>query len=684
MEKVFDSILSWEGGNTNKKYLVSPRTVSEFFSKGIHLLRIPDYQRPYSWSKKNIIDLLNDVSNLSKKSKTSSWFLGPIFTVKQSTESQYADLLDGQQRITTIQIILREASLILYEEDEISLAEFKGLDKRISKVIQVCKQCLVRMDGFDEIPIFETENQLRSIFKKYIIDLNDIEDSKDLKTKRSNFHERVSKIRLEGSISAGTILTAIEVVRDFFKREFISDSKNVERNFENFYKFIDALVNRCWLIEIPLQTHEDSIQIFESLNNRGKSLTLVDKLRYKSIVSSSRKILDEVRDKWKRIYSGLNFLIDSDFVKNEDDFFKVFFNSINGDDITKEDAFIEIFSKKYLVTDKSIISFLDETLKIFEFFRFLSSSLDEKNIFISDYFKPSEQDKVKALFQLLKQTLEISDNSRFLLFYALRKYPNYQRSNYVLIQAIWNIIRYVYYEEIFKSVKSNRIRNYYLDLIKKLNSGEQTINDATEVNKFTHLKTIQNLIKSVNNSESKFVIYLYTYLNNYSSLISYSPSQYKKSHLDHLFPKAWKSDWSDKTYTKDEVLEYLEELLKSNPSLFELISHSQLILDVKSSESLELISYVTSPYRQVDSLVEYIGNKWVLHAGTNIKTSNNNFEFKRNKYQDDKWIKVPANSDDLVGMNVYDSWSYKEILLRSLYIVNGIISNIKVQWDDIN
>ena len=64
MEKVFDSILSWEGGARSKKYLVSPRTVGDFFTQGIHLLRIPDYQRPYSWTTKNIKDLLNDVLNV--------------------------------------------------------------------------------------------------------------------------------------------------------------------------------------------------------------------------------------------------------------------------------------------------------------------------------------------------------------------------------------------------------------------------------------------------------------------------------------------------------------------------------------------------------------------------------------------------------------------------------------------
>lgn len=682
MEKVFDSILSWEGGSGSKKYLVSPRSVFDFFTVGIHLLRIPDYQRPYSWSKKNILDLLYDVQKLSLKQNNSSWFLGPIFTVKKSTEDQFSDLLDGQQRVTTIQIILREASLILFEEDGIDLSEFPELDKKIKKAINASKQCLVRLNGFDEIPVFETEEQLKNVFRSYILEFNDIESYDDLKKKRINFTDKVNKIRIEGSISAGTILESIKIIRKFLKDNFIKNEKNIDVNFNKFYDFIDALINKCWLIEIPLQDHNDSIQIFESLNNRGKSLTLVDKLRYKSIISSSHEAVSEVRGKWKNVYSGLNFLIDENYVKNEDDFFKVFFNSINGDDITKEEDFIDLFSNSFLNGDKYIISFLEQTIHIFEFFRILSSSLDSKNSFITNYFEKHEQDKVKALLQLLKQALSISDNSRFLLFYALRKLSNYKEDNYVLVQTIWNIIRYVYYDEVYKSLKSNIVRTDYLELIKSIESGSRKINDSSVISTFSHNKSLNNLLKTLNNSEAKFVIYLYTYLNNYSSLISHSPNQYQKSHLDHLFPRAWKSEWKDKNYKQKEILDFIKELKVEEPNLFKNISFDQFYLDIENSENFELLTYTTSPVRQLDSLIEFIGNKWVLHAGTNIKTSNNNFEFKKLEYEDEKWVKIPANSDDL-GLNKYDEFTYKEIIVRSLKLANGIISKIQNPWDQI-
>ena len=227
MEKIFDSILSWEGGSGNRKYLVSPRTVGDFFTQGIHLLRIPDYQRPYSWTTKNIKDLLDDVYKLSLKSETnSSWFLGPLFTVKKSTEDQYADLLDGQQRITTIQIILREATLITKEEDGIDIKKYPTLKKKIDTALAVCNSCLMRMDGFNKVPVFETEKQLKDVFKSYIMDFSDIETHQQLKDKRTEFNDRINKIRINGSISAGTILDSISTVRKYIQSNFIKNGKD--------------------------------------------------------------------------------------------------------------------------------------------------------------------------------------------------------------------------------------------------------------------------------------------------------------------------------------------------------------------------------------------------------------------------------------------------------------------------
>ena len=221
---------------------------------------------------------------------------------------------------------------------------------------------------------------------------------------------------------------------------------------------MDALLIRCWFIEIPLKEDDNSIQIFESLNNRGKQLTLLDKLRYKSLIRCSDSIREEVKRQWKKIYIGLENLDEWGFVKNEDDFFKVFFNSIKGDNISDEADFIQLYEDQFLNSDDSITDFLYDVRKVIEFYEYLKRALDSDNQFISKNFeKDKYRRKVRALLQVLNSGLAISDNSRFLLFSLVRRYDFYADSEEI-VEGIWNIIRLIFHDEVFENIKSNKVR----------------------------------------------------------------------------------------------------------------------------------------------------------------------------------------------------------------------------------
>src|ERR1017187_5897624 len=70
--------------------------------------RIPEYQRPYIWSSDQVNDLLDDLSFAGKDKPDSEYFLGSFVfqfkkaNVKLGQEFDENDLLDGQQRMTTL------------------------------------------------------------------------------------------------------------------------------------------------------------------------------------------------------------------------------------------------------------------------------------------------------------------------------------------------------------------------------------------------------------------------------------------------------------------------------------------------------------------------------------------------------------------------------------------------------
>ena len=65
-----------------------------------------------------------------------------------------------------------------------------------------------------------------------------------------------------------------------------------------------------------------------------------------------------------------------------------------------------------------------------------------------------------------------------------------------------------------------------------------------------------------------------------------------------------------------------------------------------------------------------------------LETTNNNFEYKKNLYQESKYIKIPSNSNE-IGINKYNDFTYEEIIIRTLKLVNKIVEKYKNEWFDI-
>ncbi|WP_326516669.1 DUF262 domain-containing protein [Ligilactobacillus murinus] len=67
--------------------------------------RIPPYQRPYSWTTDEVATLFDDLLDFYQNEKEDNYFLGSIVLIKEEDEAT-ADVIDGQQRLTTLSILL--------------------------------------------------------------------------------------------------------------------------------------------------------------------------------------------------------------------------------------------------------------------------------------------------------------------------------------------------------------------------------------------------------------------------------------------------------------------------------------------------------------------------------------------------------------------------------------------------
>ena len=93
---------------------VSKKNIKDLLNNNKADFLIPDYQRPYAWDAEKECQTLwedvfdfafpeNDYSNFD--TKTAEYYLGPIVTF--TNNKKQSEIIDGQQRLTTIMLLLR-------------------------------------------------------------------------------------------------------------------------------------------------------------------------------------------------------------------------------------------------------------------------------------------------------------------------------------------------------------------------------------------------------------------------------------------------------------------------------------------------------------------------------------------------------------------------------------------------
>ncbi|MYF74056.1 MAG: DUF262 domain-containing protein [Gemmatimonadetes bacterium] len=75
-----------------------------------YIFNIPPYQRPYAWTTEQTGELLDDLlyamGRIEQMNEAPPYFLGSIVIIKKEKENPLAEVIDGQQRLTTLTILL--------------------------------------------------------------------------------------------------------------------------------------------------------------------------------------------------------------------------------------------------------------------------------------------------------------------------------------------------------------------------------------------------------------------------------------------------------------------------------------------------------------------------------------------------------------------------------------------------
>ncbi len=100
------------------------KTIMKIFGDADSYYQIPDYQRPYSWNDEQIEQLWDDVYS-AMESNDESYFLGPMILIR--TKDGYFEVVDGQQRLTTLTILFCVLRDLYFKNDNKILNAIKSL-----------------------------------------------------------------------------------------------------------------------------------------------------------------------------------------------------------------------------------------------------------------------------------------------------------------------------------------------------------------------------------------------------------------------------------------------------------------------------------------------------------------------------------------------------------------------------
>ncbi|MBI2647539.1 DUF262 domain-containing protein [Candidatus Woesearchaeota archaeon] len=91
------------------------KSIFELFSGDKHF-KVPQYQRAYAWSEKQLMDFLEDINN---QRKDKEYFFGTILFQDNGVRDGFEqiDIVDGQQRITTLVIFMKVLLNVLGSKD---------------------------------------------------------------------------------------------------------------------------------------------------------------------------------------------------------------------------------------------------------------------------------------------------------------------------------------------------------------------------------------------------------------------------------------------------------------------------------------------------------------------------------------------------------------------------------------
>ena len=255
------------------KLNVDQKTIMLLFSDKKSDFLIPDYQRPYAWEETQCQTLWDDIfsfafpdNNCDKFDSNEEYFLGSIVTFEN--ENNKKEVIDGQQRLTTLMLLLRAF-----------YAKFGNMqDDRSISTRKRISQCLWKTNEFGDA------------------DTNVLKIDSEVAT--DNDKDEFLDILKTGFVN--------KELKSNYAKNYRFFQENIDKflsEYPSYFAFLPArILGNCILLPVEAESQDTALRIFSTLNDRGLPLSDADIFKaqfYKHY--SAKKEKETFIERWKEL-----------------------------------------------------------------------------------------------------------------------------------------------------------------------------------------------------------------------------------------------------------------------------------------------------------------------------------------------------------------------------------------------
>lgn len=589
------------------------------------VLEVPFFQRPYVWNEENWKELLDDL-----RETQATHFLGSVILKKKEThtwEPNKSVIIDGQQRLTTLSILIKALYDCMQDEKENIFDDAKHIlfykEKSSDKEFKVSiEHSYTDRHQFDNV-IGKVEDRI--ITPANLERLNDQKNS-------------------EQSL---LIMRCYKYFYDELSKLYRQDKQEVIDLWNSLLNKDNNIV-----VVINLEQTDNEQKIFDSINTAGMRLSATDTIKnalYKKLMEISDDkdgVIQYYKQTWEDTFEGDEEKIE--YWTKESKFGRITYQ--NSEILLRSIAMINKFFTTYgnsmtqlsvlykkHVEEKEVGEIKDLIKDIMEYAKVYKERLPN--------FRKTDMFEFDDVERRILKTLEIQESSVFnpYILYLFKEYSNDKETLKKKLEKLEKLVMRKLITRSFNQGINKKIEDFIGD------------NEDKEIDRLCKEVDIEMIRKSlstrVSNKLGTILLFWVELHRRYVDKKHDIKSLQYNYQLEHIMPKKWEDNWGKIACVDAEG----NKLPKSD--------------DKYKKKRIEKITS--------------IGNMTLLTSSLNSAISNSSFEIKiegeKTKKGNRKGIKdyaeLSITRDDIIK-NVYDKgkvWNEKEIIKREQALINEII-----------